>query len=111
MPKTINTIIFDLDGTLLNTLTDLTNSVNYVMERYGFPLHSEDAVRQMVGNGILVLMEKAIPRGRSYEHFNECLKHFQEHYELHKKDYTNPFPGVMDFLKEAFESGDKGLGL
>ena len=56
MTRTIDTIIFDLDGTLLNTLTDLANSVNYAMERQGFPVHSEEAVRQMVGNGIYVLM-------------------------------------------------------
>lgn len=107
MSRSIDTIIFDLDGTLLNTLTDLTNSVNYVMERYGFPLHSEDAVRQMVGNGISVLMERALPDGRAYDKFDDCLRDFQEHYELHKKDFTKPFPGIMDFLKEASESGYK----
>lgn len=107
MSRNIDTIIFDLDGTLLNTLTDLTNSVNYVMEHYGFPLHSEDAVRQMVGNGISVLMERAIPDGRAYDRFDECLKTFQEHYEIHKKDFTKPFPGILEFLKEASESGYK----
>ena len=99
------TIIFDLDGTLLDTLTDLTNSVNFAMERYGFPTHTEDAVRQMVGNGVSVLMERAIPGGRAFPEFENCLKDFQEHYELHKKDFTKPFPGVLEFLKKASEQG------
>ena len=61
MTRKINTIIFDLDGTLLNTLTDLTNSVNYAMACYGFPNHSEDRLRQMVGKGVAVLIERSIP--------------------------------------------------
>lgn len=107
MPQKIDTIIFDLDGTLLNSLTDLTNSVNYVMTTYGLPVHSEDAVRQMVGNGIGVLMEKAIPGGRDFPQFDDCLKTFQEHYEVHKSDYTKTFPGIMELLKDAAEAGYK----
>lgn len=64
----INTIIFDLDGTLLNTLTDLTNSVNYAMKKYHLPTHSQDSVRQMVGNGVTVLMERAIPAANHTPH-------------------------------------------
>ena len=105
MTAVINTIIFDLDGTLLNTLTDLTNSVNYSMKQHGFPTHSEDQVRQMVGNGVTVLMERAIPEGRSFPEFDHCLETFKKHYELHKKDYTKPFPGILEFLKEANAAG------
>lgn len=105
MNASINTIIFDLDGTLLNTLTDLTNSVNYAMEKYGLPAYSEDQVRQMVGNGVTVLMERAIPRGHSFPEFIHCLDAFKEHYELHKKDYTKPFPGILEFLKDADAAG------
>ena len=107
MTRSIDTIIFDLDGTLLNTLTDLANSVNYAMERQGFPVHSEEAVRQMVGNGIYVLMEQAVPRGRECPAFDACLKDFREHYEAHKKDFTKPFPGVMEFLEKADKAGYK----
>lgn len=103
----INTIIFDLDGTLLDTLTDLTNSVNYALEKHHLPTHSEDEVRQMVGNGVTVLMERAIPGGQSHTEFDNCLKDFKEHYEIHKKDFTKPFPGILTFLKEASESGYK----
>ena len=104
---TINTIIFDLDGTLLDTLEDLAGSVNYVMEKYNLPTHTNERVRQMVGNGVTVLMERAIPGGRSFAAFESCLKDFKEHYEIHKKDLTKPFPGIMDFLREAYESGYK----
>ena len=107
MPKNIDTIIFDLDGTLLDTLTDLTNSVNYALGRFHFPAHSKEAVCSMVGNGVTVLMERAIPGGRDFPQFESCLKEFQEHYALHKKDYTKPFPGIMGFLKSAVEKGYK----
>ena len=80
MSQKINTIIFDLDGTLLDTLTDLTNSVNYALEQYGFPTHSEDEGRQMVGNGVAILMERAIPGGRTFPEFEDCLKTFHPHY-------------------------------
>ncbi len=103
----INTIIFDLDGTLLDTLTDLTNSVNYAMKKYHLPTHSQDSVRQMVGNGVTVLMERAVPGGKSHPAFDNCLRDFKEHYEIHKKDFTKPFPGIMEFLKEAYNSGYK----
>lgn len=107
MPEKIDTIIFDLDGTLLDTLTDLTNSVNYAMELFHLPAHSEDSVRRMVGNGVTVLMERAIPGGREFPEFERCLKEFQEHYARHKKDFTKPFPGVMGFLASAAKKGYK----
>lgn len=107
MNHKIDTVIFDLDGTLLNTLTDLTNSVNYAMEQYHFPTHSEDAVRRMVGNGIYVLLEQAIPDGRNFSEYDACVKTFQKHYEAHKKDFTRPFPGILELLKQLFENGYK----
>lgn len=107
MTHKIDTVIFDLDGTLLNTLTDLTNSVNYAMEQYHFPTHSEDAVRRMVGNGIYVLLEQAIPDGRNFPEYDACVKTFQKHYEAHKKDFTRPFPGILELLKQLSENGYK----
>lgn len=107
MPTTIDTIIFDLDGTLLNTLTDLTNSVNFALNKYQLPTYAEDAVRQMVGNGVTLLMERAIPGGHSFEKFDQCLNDFKEHYEIHKKDFTKPFPGILEFLAEASQQGYK----
>lgn len=107
MLSKIDTVIFDLDGTLLNTLTDLTNSVNYALKQYQLPTHSEDAVRQMVGNGIYVLFEKAIPGGRNFPEYDNCVQTFQEHYELHKKDFTRPFSGIPELLKALSEHGYK----
>lgn len=107
MNKKIDTVIFDLDGTLLDTLTDLTNSVNYALNQYGLPAHTLDRVRQMVGNGIYNLFEQAIPQGRSFEGYDDCVKVFQAHYEVHKKDFTRPFPGVMELLTESYKKGYK----
>ena len=62
--STRNTAIFDLDGTLLNSLQDLTNSVNYCMKKYGGPSYTSEEIREKVGNGIYVLIEKSLPQGR-----------------------------------------------
>ncbi|MCI9083659.1 MAG: HAD family hydrolase [Lachnospiraceae bacterium] len=107
MPNTIDTIIFDLDGTLLNTLADLTNSVNYALKKYQLPTYSQDQIRQMVGNGVTVLMERAIPGGQAFAEFKDCLNTFKKHYEIHKKDNTCPFPGIIDFIKKADAAGYK----
>ncbi len=100
-----NTIIFDLDGTLLNTLDDLADSVNYVMKKYHLPLHSTDKVRQMVGNGIAVLIERAIPDGRSNSLFDTCLAEFQEYYKAHMQEKTAPFAGITELLTTLREQG------
>lgn len=94
-----NTIIFDLDGTLLNTLEDLADSVNYVMELHHFPLHTLEDVRQMLGNGIGVLIEKALPNGRQEPLFETCLAEFQEHYKAHMQEKTAPFDGLLPLLE------------
>lgn len=100
-----NTIIFDLDGTLLNTLDDLADSVNYVMEKHQLPLHSTDKVRQMVGNGIAVLIERAIPDGRSNPLFDTCLAEFQEYYKAHMQEKTAPFAGITELLTTLRKQG------
>ncbi len=105
MHTTRNTVIFDLDGTLLNTLTDLTSSVNHVMSLHKFPRHSQEAVRQMVGNGIYVLFEKALPGGRQNPAYECCLKEFQRYYAAHMQEETAPFPGVLALLEQLSEEG------
>lgn len=100
-----NAIIFDLDGTLLNTLDDLADSVNFVLEKHGFPLHSADKVRQMVGNGIALLIERAIPEGRSNPLFDTCLAEFQTYYKAHMQEKTAPYPGITELLLALREQG------
>lgn len=95
-----HTILFDLDGTLLNTLEDLTDAVNYVMRTYGYPQHSVEAVRTFVGNGIRVLMEQATPQGEKNIRFEEGFQLFQQYYLAHNKIKTRPYEGIMELLKE-----------
>lgn len=95
-----HTILFDLDGTLLNTLEDLTDAVNYVMRAYDYPEHSVEAVRTFVGNGIRVLMERATPQGEKNPQFEEGFTLFQKYYLEHNKIKTRPYEGIMELLKE-----------
>ncbi len=98
-------IVFDLDGTLLDTLKDLTNAVNTALVRYQLPPKSLDEVRQYVGNGITKLMERAIPGGYKHQHFDDMLAIFKKEYALHCRDYTAPYPGVMDMLSALHQHG------
>ncbi len=100
---TIDTIIFDLDGTLLDTLDDLTASVNFCMNKYHCHIHTREEVRNMVGNGIYVLMERALPGGRSHPQYEECMAAFPAYYKEHMLDQTKPFEGIYDLLSELKE--------
>ena len=72
-----DTIIFDLDGTLLNTLEDLTDSVNHTMEQYHLPVHTIEEIRTYVGNGAAKLIERAVPQGRDNSAYDEILDAFR----------------------------------
>lgn len=102
---TYKTYIFDLDGTLLNTLDDLAASVNYALAANGMPVHTTDAVRQFVGNGVRVLMQRAVPGGESNPAFETVLGAFRSHYLLHSLDSTRPYPGIPDMLARLKELG------
>ncbi|SDB08262.1 phosphoglycolate phosphatase [Pseudobutyrivibrio sp. YE44] len=91
-----NTILFDLDGTLLYTLEDLADSINYMLAKYNLPTHSIDDVRRFVGNGLRKLVERALPEGENYEHFEEFLKEFIEYYNCHNRIKTRPYEGVLE---------------
>lgn len=97
-------IIFDLDGTLLNTFEDLGNSVNYVLKKYGYPLHSMDNYKTFIGNGIDNLLTRSLPEDFADGEKFQCIrKDFVEHYEAHKYDLTRPYEGILNLLRELSE--------
>lgn len=91
-------LIFDLDGTILNTLEDLCNSTNYALEAHNFPTRTIEEVRKFVGNGIKKLIERAVPSGTSSEAIEQVLDTFKKHYALHCADKTSPYDGIMELL-------------
>jgi phosphoglycolate phosphatase len=93
------TYIFDLDGTLLDTLGDLAASVNFALRAHGMPEHSHDDVRRFVGNGVRKLMERAIPDGAGNPCFNETFATFRQHYMAHSLDTTRPYEGISEALE------------
>lgn len=95
-----NTVIFDLDGTLLNTIDDLADSVNYVQKKYGIEPHSVDLVRQHVGNGIRNLIIRSVPDGEDNPKFEEIFNCFREYYQEHCQIKTTAYPGIMELLGE-----------
>ncbi|MBR4671548.1 MAG: HAD family hydrolase [Butyrivibrio sp.] len=105
--KSINTIIFDMDGTVLNTLTDLTVSMNHVMNRFGFPTHTEDEYRKAFGNGIRNALCETVPEGTPSETIDEMLPIFKEHYNAHCLDKTGPYDGILLVMKELIKRGYK----
>lgn len=102
-----DTIIFDLDGTLLDTLEDLKNAVNYALEEMGWPARSLDEVRQFVGNGVAKLMERAVPAGTGPADTARALDIFKAYYARHSKDKTAPYPGILETLEALRAMGCK----
>lgn len=94
------TVIFDLDGTLLNTLEDLKDSVNFALRSRGFAERSLEEVRSFVGNGIRRLIEQAVPEGTKVEEADKVFEAFRTHYMEHCQDKTAPYDGIMELLKE-----------
>lgn len=94
-----STYIFDLDGTLLDSLTDLHLSCNYALKTCGMPERTYDEVRMFVGNGVKKLMERAVPNGLENPRFEEAYSLFRQYYLQHNLDHTHPYPGIMDMLR------------
>lgn len=106
MPR-YDTIIFDLDGTLLDTLEDLADAVNHALSQMGMPQRTLDEVRQFVGNGVAKLIQRAVPAGTSPEQTSQALAIFKDYYELHKEDKTAPYAGINELLSVLHQRGYK----
>ena len=102
---TYSAYIFDLDGTLLDTLGDLAASVNYALRTHGMPEHTIDDVRRFVGNGVRKLMERAIPDGASNPDFEAAFATFRQHYMAHSLDTTKPYDGIPETLEALKAKG------
>ena len=98
--------IFDLDGTLLNTVEDLGNATNYALTQCGFPIHPTDAYYQMVGRGIYNLFRAAIPSEYATEdNVQRMASYFIPYYDAHKCDCTRPYDGIPEMLKTITDRG------
>ena len=100
-------VIFDLDGTVLDTLGDLANAANAALEMHSFPTHSIEQVRVMVGNGVAKLIRRATPAGTSDEKCAEVLADFKAYYREHVNDITKPYDGILSMLKALKDAGVK----
>lgn len=99
--------VFDLDGTILNTLDDLAGSVNYCMKKFNMPERTIDEVRRFVGNGIRKLIERAVPSGTPESLIKEVHEVFNQHYKLHCKDKTKPYDGIEELITSLNSKGIK----
>ena len=100
-----DTYIFDLDGTLLSTLEDLKNSCNFALSSFGLPERTLEEVRQFVGNGVELLMKRAVPNNTDNKLFTKVFETFKEHYLIHNLDTTKPYDGVLEMLDELNRAG------
>ena len=96
-------ILFDLDGTLLNTLEDLKDAVNHTLVQYGCPERTLEEIRRFVGNGARLLIKRALPEGTSEESVDRVLADYQAYYATHSQVKTAPYEGIMDALKAIGE--------
>lgn len=103
----MKTCIFDLDGTLLNTIDDLANAVNYALRQNNMPEHTVDEVRWMVGNGVRTLMRRALPSDADDVLYEKAYADFQVYYKEHNLDFTRPYDGIIELLAALKQKGVK----
>ncbi len=101
----IKTVIFDLDGTLLNTLEDLKDATNFALSKFGYSARSLEEIRCFVGNGVRKLIERAVPE--NCENVEECLAIFKKNYSENMCNHTNPYNGILEILKTLHDNGIK----
>ena len=100
-----DTVIFDLDGTLLDTLDDLAAAINAALNTCGFPQRTREEVRAFVGNGVVKLVDRAVPAGTASPEKEKVLKIFKEYYSVHSRDLTRPYPGIPELVEELEKYG------
>lgn len=100
MSEQIKAVIFDLDGTLLDTLEDLTDAVNAALEKYHLPVRTKEEVRSFVGNGLRNLMLQAVEQGEAFPEFEALFVFFREYYRTHCDRKTKPYEGIFTLLQE-----------
>lgn len=99
-------VIFDLDGTLLDTIADLAGATNYALAQLGYPTHDTDAIRTFVGNGINKLLERALPANeQTEENIMRMRSYFVPYYDAHNADLSSPYPGIEVLLQSLQEKG------
>lgn len=103
----IDTVIFDMDGTVLNTLEDLTDAVNHVFSQFDLPPRSIDEYRKFFGNGIGYAMKCAAPEGTPDTLINKMIPVFREYYDMHCLDKTKPYDGILELMKSLKTKGYK----
>jgi phosphoglycolate phosphatase len=102
-----HTIIFDMDGTILNTLEDLADSVNYALVQCGFPKRTLEEVRRFVGNGVRVLIDRAVPSGTNEKEKETCLNIYRDYYNQNMQNKTRPYDGILELLGQLKIEGYK----
>ena len=100
-------VVFDLDGTLLDTLEDLAGSVNFALEKYAGMTRSVAQIRSFIGNGVRMLMTRSLPGGQENPAFERAFADFREHYREHCRDKTRPYPQVTDLVRELSSRGTR----
>ncbi len=107
MERIYDTVIFDLDGTLMDTLEDLANAVNEILKRHGYPVKTMTEVRRIVGNGLRQTLTLCLPEGTEQQEVERLLPEFAAYYQAHCQIKTKPYDGIMDTLRELCERGYK----
>ncbi len=102
-----NSVVFDLDGTLLDTLGDLRDSVNYALEKNCLPKRTTEEIRSFVGNGIRLLIERSVSENTASEITDKCFYDFKEYYKDHSAILTKPYDGIINLMKELKLKGVK----
>ena len=104
---TVKAVIFDLDGTLLNTIDDLKESTNFALSAFGYPTKTKEEVNSFVGDGVAKLIERAIPNGKDNKDFEPCLQMFKFFYSQNMLNQTKPYEGIIELLEDLKSKGIK----